>query len=50
MEGGTWFDRGAQLREWRRWFAVWRDCRLQPAEFAARKSAAQHLDDRIPQA
>ncbi|MEU8920362.1 GIY-YIG nuclease family protein [Kitasatospora sp. NPDC048545] len=49
MEGGTWFDRGAQLREWRRWFAVWRDCRLQPEEVAW-KSAAQHLDDRVPQA
>ncbi|MGW2371730.1 GIY-YIG nuclease family protein [Kitasatospora sp. NPDC001683] len=48
MEGGTWPDRGAQLREWRRWFAVWRDCQLQPVEQAARDSAAQHLDSVIP--
>ncbi|MGW6912538.1 hypothetical protein ACWGB8_01750 [Kitasatospora sp. NPDC054939] len=39
MEGGTWWDRGAQLREWRRWFAVWRDCQLQPEELEARESA-----------
>ncbi|MEU6233811.1 GIY-YIG nuclease family protein [Kitasatospora sp. NPDC047058] len=39
METGTWFDRAAQLREWRRWFAVWRDCQLQPAEREARASA-----------
>nr|BEK62791.1 hypothetical protein KPHV_00180 [Kitasatospora purpeofusca] len=39
MEGGTWFDRSAQFRNWRCWFALWRDCQLQPAELQARDSA-----------
>ncbi|MFE2407069.1 hypothetical protein ACFXDE_01860 [Kitasatospora sp. NPDC059408] len=50
MEGGPWFDRGAQLREWRRWFTVWRDCQLQLEEQVAKDSAAQHLDAQIPRA
>jgi hypothetical protein len=39
METGAWFKRDAQLREWRRWFAVWRDCQLQRDERAAREAA-----------
>lgn len=35
-EGGPWFDRAAQYRDWRRWFVVWRDCRLNGEELAAR--------------
>ncbi|OKI16587.1 GIY-YIG nuclease family protein [Streptomyces sp. CB03911] len=35
-ELGVWFDRDAQYRVWRRWFVVWRDCRLNGEELAAR--------------
>ncbi|MFG3051857.1 GIY-YIG nuclease family protein [Kitasatospora sp. NPDC048239] len=35
----TWFDREAQYLAWRRWFVVWRDCRLQAGELVARESA-----------
>jgi predicted GIY-YIG superfamily endonuclease len=32
---GPWFDRAAEFREWRRWWAVFRDCRLNREELAA---------------
>lgn len=34
-EYGSWFDRAAGLREWRRWLALWRDCQLNVEERAA---------------
>jgi len=32
---GSWFDRAAEYREWRRWWAVYRDCRLNRQELEA---------------